>query len=427
MITVIRTGSNVTGMVKYNHDKTKDVKDASLLGTINFQGDSQDSIVKEILNYNSRNNSITKPNLHISLSFSSEESNKATSEKMYMIAQEYMDNMGYGNQPYAIYEHKDRPHPHVHIVSTRITSDGSPISDSKNFIKSLKVSRDIEIKHNLIVATETKKKAPQFKDININGTEGLSHYCSNAIEMTLNQFPTNYKEFDYNLNKHKIKRVEGDNGIFYKFQEEENKPILKPGDLFEKYDNFYLTQQFQINKARKSKEKKLVQGKTHSILRTLKGPINLNDLKILFQKKGITLELKYRESGEQKGLINGVIFKHKSGKSEIPYSASYLGIKSIDFIKDYIKSEDHYINNENIKEDITTLNDVEQSTDNINIDSDNASISNVTTLSDKYDSNGLLEQLLDVLLEQSNGLASDDNQSELKKKKRKKRKKGNNM
>lgn len=34
-----------------------------------------------------------------------------------------MEEMGYKDQPYAIYRHFDKEHPHVHIVSSQINSE----------------------------------------------------------------------------------------------------------------------------------------------------------------------------------------------------------------------------------------------------------------------------------------------------------------
>lgn len=43
------------------------------------------------------------------------------------IAKRYMELIGFGRQPYLVYRHTDTYHPHLHIVSTNIRSDGSQI------------------------------------------------------------------------------------------------------------------------------------------------------------------------------------------------------------------------------------------------------------------------------------------------------------
>lgn len=63
--------------------------------------------------------------IHISLNF--DPSEKHSAQKLNLIASTYMKKIGFGDQPYLVYEHRDAGHPHIHIVSTTIRSDGSRI------------------------------------------------------------------------------------------------------------------------------------------------------------------------------------------------------------------------------------------------------------------------------------------------------------
>jgi type IV secretory pathway VirD2 relaxase len=51
-------------------------------------------------------------------------------QDLVAIADQYMQGMGYGRQPYAVYQHHDTEHPHVHIVSVRVDEIGKKIPDS---------------------------------------------------------------------------------------------------------------------------------------------------------------------------------------------------------------------------------------------------------------------------------------------------------
>ncbi len=64
--------------------------------------------------------------IHISLNFDPSENHSP--EKLNRIASEYMSCIGFGEQPYLIYQHHDAAHPHIHIVSTTIREDGSRIN-----------------------------------------------------------------------------------------------------------------------------------------------------------------------------------------------------------------------------------------------------------------------------------------------------------
>jgi hypothetical protein len=63
--------------------------------------------------------------IHISLNFDPSENH--STEKLNHIANDYMNRIGFGDQPYLIYQHNDAAHPHIHIVSTTIRGNGSRI------------------------------------------------------------------------------------------------------------------------------------------------------------------------------------------------------------------------------------------------------------------------------------------------------------
>ena len=70
-----------------------------------------------------------------------------TDEQLTAIGQEYMEKMGYGNQPYIIYRHEDIGRPHIHIVSLRIDEQGKKIKDYKEWQRSTAVCRELERKY----------------------------------------------------------------------------------------------------------------------------------------------------------------------------------------------------------------------------------------------------------------------------------------
>jgi len=63
--------------------------------------------------------------LNVVLQFAPEE--QFNKEKLIAIAASYMQRLGYGDQPYLIYQHTDTAIPHLHIVTITIRPDGSHI------------------------------------------------------------------------------------------------------------------------------------------------------------------------------------------------------------------------------------------------------------------------------------------------------------
>ena len=59
---------------------------------------------------------------------------KLSDETLMQIAKEYMEALGYGNQPYIVFKHNDIAREHIHIVSLRVGTivDGRLTISSRN-------------------------------------------------------------------------------------------------------------------------------------------------------------------------------------------------------------------------------------------------------------------------------------------------------
>lgn len=75
---------------------------------------------------NALNDRATAKTVHVSINFSPTDT--LTESRLLHIASAYMERIGFGKQPYLVYQHRDAGHPHLHIVSTAIRSDGSRIN-----------------------------------------------------------------------------------------------------------------------------------------------------------------------------------------------------------------------------------------------------------------------------------------------------------
>lgn len=73
----------------------------------------------------SLNPRVLNPQLHLCISANGKSHNKM---QLTEIAEQWLDKMGYGENPYLIYFHNDTSNNHVHIVSTRVDKKGKKIS-----------------------------------------------------------------------------------------------------------------------------------------------------------------------------------------------------------------------------------------------------------------------------------------------------------
>lgn len=65
------------------------------------------------------------------------------------IAHRYMEEMGYGDQPYVVFRHRDIDREHLHIVSSRIKPDGRPVDYYRYKERSVRATRRIEREYGL--------------------------------------------------------------------------------------------------------------------------------------------------------------------------------------------------------------------------------------------------------------------------------------
>lgn len=182
MIAKIGKGSNMYGAIMYNQQKVDKENGAVLL--LNKIPDTMDgkysaSYFNQCFEpYLSANIKIEKTVRHISLN--PDPTDKVSDEQFAEMAREYMERMGYGNQPYIIFKHTDIDRTHIHIVSTCVGIDGKKIPDDYDHPRSMAICRDLEKKYNLHKATEIEQKQNDkiFKPVNYQSGDIKSQIAS---------------------------------------------------------------------------------------------------------------------------------------------------------------------------------------------------------------------------------------------------------
>lgn len=129
MVAIIKTGHSIHRILNYNENKVN-LGVAECIGAENYPVDhdkmSLTMKLKLLLNQLKLNENVTRNSVHISLNFHSSEKHFEKA-KLLDIAAIYMDKIGFGKQPYLIYQHHDASHPHIHIVSIKVRPGGSRI------------------------------------------------------------------------------------------------------------------------------------------------------------------------------------------------------------------------------------------------------------------------------------------------------------
>ena len=168
MVANIRSGSSPGGALYYNKEKVdKDEAEVLLWQKMLEPYDKCgrldiDVCMESFMPYLEANRRTTNTVFHASLNPSPED--RLTDEQLREIAQEYMERMGYGNQPYIVFKHKDIDRQHLHIVSLRIDEKGRKFPHDFEAKRSMEILRDLERKYNL---------HPSVKGQELTDREGL--------------------------------------------------------------------------------------------------------------------------------------------------------------------------------------------------------------------------------------------------------------
>lgn len=140
MVAKITSGMSVYRALYYNQEKVEKGK-AQTLGwnRIMERPDGTAGIpecMRSFEPYLAMNRRTEKPVIHLSLNPHPDD--RLSDEQLETIGREYMEKLGYGDQPYIIFRHEDNARPHIHIVSLRVDEQGRKIRDYKEWERSMK-------------------------------------------------------------------------------------------------------------------------------------------------------------------------------------------------------------------------------------------------------------------------------------------------
>ena len=172
MVANIRSGSSPGGALHYNKEKVdKDEAEVlfwqKMLEPFDKHGRLDvDACMESFWPYLEANRRTTNTVFHASLNPSPED--KLTDDQLRDIAQEYMERMGYGNQPYIVFKHKDISREHLHLVSLRVDEQGRKIIDSHEYDRSMSVLRELERRYDLhpSIKGEEQTDTPDLRKVN---------------------------------------------------------------------------------------------------------------------------------------------------------------------------------------------------------------------------------------------------------------------
>lgn len=170
MVTKIISGQSIRGLLNYNENKVT-AGQAKLIMASRF-GTELDKLdfrakLTRFEHLTCLNSRVKTNAMHIMLNFDRDD--KPDLSILQQITSTYMEKIGFGDQPYLVYQHKDVSHPHLHIVTTNVQSDGKRISiHDLGRTLSETARKGLEIEFKLVKADGRKKsEALALSQVNI--------------------------------------------------------------------------------------------------------------------------------------------------------------------------------------------------------------------------------------------------------------------
>lgn len=191
MVAKISSNTSLFGTLLYNKNKV-DKEEAKLLSSKNVyertdSSFSMQTTIKSFEPYLIANKRTEKPIFHVSLNPSPKDA--LTNEQHKDIADRYMVDMGYGNQPYVVFKHTDISRTHLHIVSIRVDETGKKLDSNFENMRSMKICRQIEKEFNLHPATKQEQQVNNIPIKLLNYKEGnVKQQVGNIAKAILNNY-----------------------------------------------------------------------------------------------------------------------------------------------------------------------------------------------------------------------------------------------
>lgn len=333
MVAKIKTGRSISGAINYNEHKVRAGKAELILAQGYLKDPANLSFtdkLQRLSDLTNRNERTLVNALHVSLNFAVSEN--LEKDVLQQIADEYMDGLGFGRQPYLVYQHYDAGHPHLHIVTTNIEPDGKRISFHLLANRASESARkQVELNYNLVKAEDQGKQQNVISKPLLQvdyGKAELKRSITNVVNEIVKAYKfTSIPELNAVLNQYNITADRGSkdsrmyekNGLVYWVLDGKGNKIgvpIKASSIYGKPTLKVLEDRFRLNEVLRKPLKEDIKSKIDKILAT---PVS----KTAFQKKLMEdgIQVIFRQNDE--GRLYGITFVDHGSKSV--FNGSDLG------------------------------------------------------------------------------------------------------
>lgn len=337
MVAIIKISHSINSILNYNENKVKSGVAECIsaenypmeLEKLNFSLKLNRFLKLASLNENAKRNSV-----HISLNFDPSENH--SKEKLIEIANTYMEKIGFGRQPYLIYQHHDAGHPHLHLVTNNIQRDGKRIDlHLLGIRKSEPARKEIEELFGLVKAEGRKNKQDtSLQQVSARRVNYGKAESKKAVNSILNSVLNEYKysslpELNAILKQCNVMADRGKEdskifktrGLVYRILDKEGNPIgvpIKASSFYSRPTLKFLEEKFKANENRSISDQRRLRVLIETALLRQKN-FSLDVLSKQLEKEGIKTVFRKSEAG----LLYGITYIDQVTKNV--FNGSSLG------------------------------------------------------------------------------------------------------
>ena len=323
MVAKISVGNSLYGAIAYNGEKINEAQ-GRLLTTNRIYNDGSGKVdinkaMEGFLTFMPPQMKVEKPVVHISLNPHPED--VLTDAELQDIAREYLEKLGFGNQPYLVFKHEDIDRHHLHIVTVRVDENGRSIDTRNNFYRSKQITRELERKYGLhdaerknrrldtplrkvdASAGDVKKQAGNIVKV-LNGqyrfqTMGEYRALLSLYNMTVEEAHGNVRRREYH-------------GLVYSVTDDKGNKVGNPfkSSLFGKSVGYEAVQRKFARSKQEIKDRKLAGMTKRTVLSVLEGTYDKDKFVATLKEKGIDTVLRYTEEGR---IYGATFIDHRTG------------------------------------------------------------------------------------------------------------------
>ena len=323
MVAKISVGNSLYGAIAYNGEKINEAK-GRLLTTNRIYNDGSGKVdinkaMEGFITFMPPQMKVEKPVVHISLNPHPED--VLTDTELQDISREYLEKLGFGNQPYLVFKHEDIDRHHLHIVTVNVDENGKRLNRDFLYRRSDRIRRELEQKYGLHPAEHknVRLENPLRKvDTSVGDVKKQAGNIVKAISgqyrfQTMGEYRALLSLYNMTVEEaHGNVRGREYHGLVYSVTDDKGNKVGNPfkSSLFGKSVGYEAVQKKFARSKQEIKDRKLADMTKRTVFSVLEGTYDKEKFVATLKRKGIDTVLRYTEEGR---IYGATFIDHRTG------------------------------------------------------------------------------------------------------------------